>query len=196
MNMSIDDVKDSDPIYVKSSAGIGKDAGDVNLILTNDTGKNFIVIVPKTFIPIKVTDFAPTIMFKNSPDFRRIIASGLITLIPIKEALAELNKPVSKTELERLRKEIFGNIDFQTQSNTPSTLEVISNLTDDNVTPRIYDIMMNSEPSMDESKRLSQLLAEESIMTTEDIDYIISTVEEKSEISKWAKKLKISKDSI
>jgi len=196
MTISIDDLRLNEAIYVKSSAGSGRMAGDVNFPITGKDGKDQLITVPKTFIPVCITDFAPASMYIDSPDFRRIVASGLLTIMSKEEANKELNTTEGRLELERLRKELFSGIDFSSKENKKITaLEAVTQLGQpDLVNIRIKDIMMRND--IDTDQKLVLLRAEETVLTKDDLDFIIGIVEDKSNIWVWADKLRKGKDGI
>lgn len=184
------DIKDNSQVYVKSAAGGGKMAGDVNIDLREKDGNRMLVVVPKTFIPINVTNFAPTSMFMESPSFRKLVASGVLTLIHPEDAEKELSTKAGAAEFERLRKEIYSGVNFDNKDGV-SALEAVNNLSTSKVGLRVKDIMMRTD--IEDEEKLSLLRAEEPDMTKEEVDFILGTVAETSEISKWASDLNESR---
>ena len=196
--ISIDDLKEGEPIWVKSIAGgTHKSAGDVNIDITQEgSTRRELVTVPKTFIPIKITDFAPAKNFILSTSFRRTIASGVLVIIDPKDASKEISTPEGRKELERLRQELFSGVNFQDgQDKTVSAIEAVSELTEsDKVNVRVKDIIMRSD--IDDEGKLNQLRADEPELTIPDLNFILGIVDDKSEINTWVKNIKEKKEAI
>jgi len=182
-----EDIDPNGHIYVKSIAGRGKKAGDVNIDLRHRDGKPLLVIVPKTFIPIRITDQAPAKLFLDSPSFRIAVSKKVIIPIHPDDAEQELKTSAAITELERIRRDLFG-INFETEENTLSAIEAISAIAPNKVSIRVKDVLMRSD--LDNNEKLAELRSEEQEMTEEDVDYVISTTKDKTVVNNWAKKLK------
>jgi len=184
MFTSVEDIPEGRPIYVKAVSSPTMEAGDIILTVYRRDGKPSAIIVPKTHIPIRITDFAPADMIKDSTDFRRVIASGILAIIPEKEAIEELSTPEGMEELERLRKEIFKGMSVEKGVET-TPIDVISRL-DDKVSIKVKDIMMRSD--IQDQERLRLLRIEQSSLGIDDYKFILSLVDENSEIGKWTRK--------
>lgn len=181
--ISIESLEMNKAVYVRSIAGDGKAAGDVNIILHREgDGKPELLVIPKTHIPIKVTDFATPKMIVSSTDFRRALASGRLELVEESEAIKELSTPIGMRELERVRKKMFLDAPVSEKEVTP--IEVLNELGSSDVAIRVKDIMLRS---IDEDEKLSLLMAEARYMKNDDFRFVLSSVEESSEIGKWAR---------
>jgi len=182
VKMTVEGLLNDKPIYVRN-----KSNGDFLLTLYRQDGHSELVPIPKTFIPVLVTNFAEPVLFKRSSDFRRSLAKGIIELIPEKEALKELSKKSSMRELERLRRDEYSELDFSKDS-AVTPLEAIQQIGTDNVSLKTRDTITRSDIS-DEDK-LSLLMSEfkSGNLKKEDFEFIIITTDKKSKLAKWAGK--------
>lgn len=185
--LTVDDLKKGEPIFVKSAAGRGAAAGDVIITCYGNEGRSHTLIVPKTYIPIRLTDQAPSDLILNSPDFRRAVSMGLLIIVPVEEALEELASPDASREMERLRKDTMFK-PFQPESSKTSVtpLEAAIALGGDSVSARVKDMMLRSDLSDDD--RLAFLRADKETLTQDDFKYILLTVDSGSALAAWAKK--------
>jgi len=140
--ITVDELVKGKPIYVKN-----KSKGDFLLTLYRGDGSSELVPVPKTFIPICVTNFAEPDMFRKSSDFRRAVSRGLIEIISSEQAITELKEDDAKGELERIRN-LFGNIDYAATQDV-TAMEVIRDIGSDKVSLKVRDIIMRSDISDD-----------------------------------------------
>jgi len=181
--LTVDSIKDDQPIYVKN-----KSKGDYLLTLYRTDGSSELAPIPKTYIPILVTNFAEPSMFRRSSDFRKAIAKGMLVLISEEEAIKELSNTSAIIELERLRKDVFSDIDFAQSHVEVTPLQAIKNVTNENVSLKVKDIMIRSDISEDDKFALLLAEYEDDEMNRDDFEFISVTAEDKSKIANWAKK--------
>ncbi len=181
--LTVDDLESGKSIYVKPIAG-DRTPGDINLTLHSATGQPLLVYIPRTFIPIRVTDFAPADMFIASTDFRKCVSGNYLKIIPVDEAEKILSTPEGREELERVRTEIYGGKGMTAQKEV-EPMEVIDEVGNNEVTLKIKDVMIRED--INDAEKLNLLRIEKDIMIKADFDFILSIVDDKSDISKWAK---------
>ena len=79
--LTVDDLSDESKIYV-----LNKASGDVNISLVHKHGNRDLVTIPKTWIPVQVTNFAPKDSYIDSSDFRKLVNKGVLVLVKEVEA--------------------------------------------------------------------------------------------------------------
>lgn len=184
--LTVDELDGKSAIYVICTGEErGYPPGDVNMSLYRRDGSPQLVVIPKTFIPIKITDLAPPSAFIESSDFRRLISVGLLTLVSEEDAKAMLKSPEAVEEMARIKDELSG-MSFK-EASTVTPIEIIETLSSENVNFRVKDIMLRNDIG-DESK-LPLLRREKVSLTKLDYEFILSTVDEKSPIAAWVKEM-------
>jgi hypothetical protein len=180
--MTVDDLKEGGPIYVRNLSG-----GEFNLTLYRRDGQSELVPIPKTFIPVNVTNFASPDMFIKSSDFRRAISSQRLVLIPQKEAEEELKTEDAVRELELLRTTQFSNINYDMES-VITPVEVVQDIGNQDVRLSIRDLMVRTDISDDD--RMAMLVSEHKTdpLTKSDLEFVLVTTDKNSKVSKWAVK--------
>jgi len=184
--LTVDNINPEGSIYVRN-----KTNGDFLIPIRDFSGSSELVSIPKTFIPIMVTNFAEGLAFKKSSDFRKAVAKGYIELLDEETAENELAEEESILELERLRKTEFSNINYDaTRSVTP--MEAIKDVGAENVNSKVKDIIIRSDITEDD--KFALLITEHKLgnLKTEDYEFIIMTCNDKGKISKWASKAKMN----
>jgi len=184
--LTVDNIDPNGSIYVKNNTN-----GDFLIPIRDSSGSSELVSVPKTFIPIMVTNFAEGLAFKKSSDFRKAVAKGYLEIIPEEQAELELSEEESIMELERLRKTEFSNINYEAaKSITP--MEAIKDVGAENVNSKVKDIIIRSDITEDD--KLALLITEHKLgnLKIEDYDFILMTSSDKGKISKWASKAKLN----
>jgi len=165
------------------------------------SGKSSIVTIPKTWIPIAVSDTMPLRTLQDSIDFRSYLVSKMLVLIPREEAENILNSEDAKEEQERLysskhieeepeaagrrqkqqkRRELLGLNDEDEES---AGVDVQAFIRDENL--MVKDIL---ERNVDNkvSITLNELRSIEEELGHEDLVYVIKNSEGK--IRSWAEK--------
>ena len=87
---------------LNTSGGGGAAKGIVNLTIVEGNGRASVLRVPVTFIPIDLTTQATKNAVLSNPDFRRLIAAKVISIISDEEAQAMLSSDKAKEENRRL----------------------------------------------------------------------------------------------
>lgn len=87
---------------LNTSGGKGQGKGIVNITIIEGNGRPTVVRIPVTFIPMDLTMQATKTALTMSPDFRRLCASRVITLISEDDATKALDNDKARTEQNRL----------------------------------------------------------------------------------------------
>lgn len=183
--LTVDSINPEASIYVRN-----KTNGDFLIPIRDASGSSELVSIPKTFIPIMVTNFAEGMAFKKSSDFRKAVSKGYLELIDVETAENELAEEESIMELERLRKTDFSNINYETNRQV-TPMEAIKDVGAENVSSKVKDIIIRSDITEDD--KFALLITEHKLgnLKLEDYEFIIMTCSDKGKISKWASKVKI-----
>lgn len=184
--LTVDDIKSEGKLYLVNGAD-----GDVNILLRSQdgSGKADLVTIPKTWVPIRATDFAEINMFKKSTEFRRLVMSGLVKIVSEAEAEKILNSPDGAKEQERVRKKCFSNAQFggtDQDSEPVNPIEIINSAGNDDVSLVVKDIIIRDD--IDDDEKITLLINEynRNQMTTRDLEFVMTTLEKNSKIYKWA----------
>jgi len=179
--LTVDKLNANEPIYVKN-----KTNGDFLIPIRSMEGGSELVPIPRTSIPIMVTNFAEGILFKKSSDFRKAVAKGYLELIPEKEAIEELETEEAVMELERLRRSEFTNLVYETAKVSP--MEALQEVGVETISPKVKDILLRTD--MTEDDKFAMLINEHKMgtMKKDDYEFLITTLGEKTKISRWASK--------
>jgi|JFJP01.1.fsa_nt_gi hypothetical protein len=92
----------SQVFVMNTSGGNGQQKGIINFTVTEGNGRATVVRIPVTFIPLDLTESATKNAILSSPDFRRLVSKGIISLIADKDAEALLNNEPAQKEKRRL----------------------------------------------------------------------------------------------
>lgn len=99
--------EDSPSVYVRSNAT--KITKKVSHVLiphkSSQSGDTITIEIPNTFIPIDLANYAPKEELLKNPTLMKTINSGLLTLLSVEEAEAELATPAAILETQRLMAE-------------------------------------------------------------------------------------------
>lgn len=102
---------------MNTSASKGTGKGIINLTITEGNGRSTVVRIPVTFIPVDLTTQATKSALTMSPDFRRLVASRIITLISDADAEKMLDNDKARAEQSRLLNiESLHEVDEQQQT--------------------------------------------------------------------------------
>ncbi len=180
--LTVDDLDPNEPIFVYNNS-----RGDHTISVRTGDGGVIPITVPKTFIPVQITEqVAPEVLIR-SEDFRRACFKNVLILVPKKDAVPKLESKNAILEIERLRKQSnFSGIDYlKDPGDNTSIIEAAKN-TNPTVSIVIKDILMREDLSEDD--KISLLANEERLgsMDRPDFEYVISTTEQASKLSKWA----------
>jgi hypothetical protein len=98
----VEQSKDSSVWVLNTSGSKGVMKGIVNITIVEGNGRAAVVRIPVTAIPVDLTTQATKSALMMSPDFRRLIAGQILTLISEQDALSLLDNDVSRAEQRRL----------------------------------------------------------------------------------------------
>ena len=80
---------------------------------------------------------------------------------------------------------MFSTVDFSEETKETTAMEAVDGFLSENISVKVKDIIIRSD--IDEEEKLVMLRTEEPALNEEDIDFVLSTVPENSEIYNWAK---------
>ncbi len=155
------------------------------------------VIIPRTFIPINLTEQVSKKQLVQSSDFRRAVASGLLILTEEESANSILQRKGAIVESERLRKEARKARDLLSQANMAVVAEGESTSATDNSenTQLIRDVSPAAMQVMADTKGRQQVEIKNSLqnignLTQRDFEYVLSNATEQglSKLAKWAER--------
>jgi hypothetical protein len=185
-------IKDDDLLYVIQKPVRGKTLGDVNISLRDEDGSRALVTIPRTFIPIDLTQQADVVALKKCRSLKKFLASGLIEIISEKDANKILSTDRAKIEVERVKATIFKGVDL-TEIGDRTSLEVLSETESKAINPTIEDTLLREDiTDIEKVNLLSALPA----LNVRECDYLIASTEEKSKLHKWAVEQKKVANSI
>jgi hypothetical protein len=169
---NLDDLlKRKDPIYVMNRSNNPR--GNVTITMFRPDGHPFLVVVPKTWIPICVTDQVSHDAINNSSDFRRNLSNGMLKLLSVEDAMTQLKDPDSKAELTRLNVSKYSSYDTDISSlKKQDTVEDFSKSleTVDTINLTVREILSRDIPT---TEKYHLIRADEEILTPDDLKYII-----------------------
>jgi hypothetical protein len=161
------------------------------------TGKSFVATIPKTWIPIAVSDTVPLRVLQESIDFRSYLKSRMLTLVAREEAEKVLESSDAKDELERIYTSKFAE-DSKKKTKPTTTkngkekseeeedddeVDVQDFIQEENLL--VKDILQRNENNK-ASVALNELRSVEEELTKSDLEYIIKKTEGK--IRTWSEK--------
>jgi len=176
-------------VYNKS-----KPKGDILITFVQpSSGKNFVATIPKTWIPICVSDTVPLQVIEESVDFRSYLQNRMLQLVPRKEAETLLASTEAKEEWERIYTSKFAedavpSTDDEEKPTKP-TVDVQKYIKEENLL--VKDILeRNAENGP--SVVLNELRSIEEELTPADFTYVLQNSE--GRVRAWAEK-KLSANS-
>lgn len=174
------------PIYVKN---LTRPRGQVVLTITLNNGKNTPLKIPKTFIPINLSDHAPVDVLANCYDLSQYILKGILELQWPDEAAAELGGGDSQDEIRRLQLSEFSSLskftskrvqdaertEAQTKQLTASSKFDVSDTEVQTISPRVMQLIQFYKADDKTAKEiLSELRIIETELTNADCSYVVS----------------------
>ncbi len=156
--------------------------GLITFTLFRADGQPYIIIAPKTWIPINLSGLASHEALRTSDDLRRNIHNGMVELIDPEKAVEMLKDPDAQEELVRLNisKHTAYDEDIKALDTVEQFTETLDQTEDVNI--KIKEILAR-DVSLNEKYHL--LRSDEEIFTENDFKYIILHAEGK--IKDWAK---------
>jgi hypothetical protein len=92
-------IKEEKPVYVYNRS---KPKGDIAIVMHGPDNSPLLVVIPKTWIPISLTDQVPHSVLKGSIDLRRFISNKMLVLLDYEKAEEILAGEDGAEELARL----------------------------------------------------------------------------------------------
>jgi hypothetical protein len=178
-------------VYVGNTT---RPAAAVLLSMVTSTGQVKPVRVPRTSLPVCISNYTDRETIRRSNDLRDFIRKGILSLIWPDDAKAALSTPDAIEEMQRLNVSEFSARNMmlsQTVKNAQNTAEIVPSINNETVTeiltPRVMDIV-NRLGSNDTSPKaaLSELKAMERELTSTDLAHIVSNTEAQPQIKSWA----------
>lgn len=181
----VTDFSKEDKIYV-----VNKAQGDVNITVYSN-GKSDLIQIPKTWIPIAVTDFAPKKAFMDSSDFMKVCNRGLLHLMKTEDAEAILNSEDAMRELNRVRNQ-YTDLDLNSGDIQLTPVEVLDAMDELNIKPLVKDTLLREDITEDDKIALfinaNMSGNEDEVLQVADYEHLITNSDKDSEMSKWAAK--------
>lgn len=98
----VEQSKDSSVWVVNATGSAGNPKGIMNVTIVEGNGRSSTIRIPVTFIAVDLTTQATKSALLMSPDFRRIVSAGLLTLISEEDAQGLNNNEEARKENRRL----------------------------------------------------------------------------------------------
>lgn len=161
------------------------------------SGKSFVAKVPKTWIPITVSDTVPLQVIQDSVDFRSYLISKMLILVPKDEAEKILESQDAKDEVERIYSSKHVEEDSKSAQRRKKRQELLGDDADDKEDEvNIQDFIKEEnllvkdilERNVDNkvSVTLNELKSIEDELSKSDLVYVIKNTEGK--IRSWAER--------
>lgn len=170
-----------------------KPKGDILITFVQPgTGKSFVATIPKTWIPIAISDSVPLSVLADSIDFRSYLKGKMLSLMVKEEAEKILQSKDAKEELERIYTSKYAESSKKKTRKTAKNAEEEEDQNDidiqdfiQNENLMVQDILQRNEKSK-ASITLNELRSVEEELTQSDLEYIIKSTEGK--IRTWAER--------
>ena len=173
------------PVYVLN---MSKPKGDVSVTVFRPDGSPMLVIVPKTWIPICVSDQVSPKFLRDSTDFRKSIMSGMLFPIHPNQAEEFMKDPDAQEERKRLHTSKYAELSTATKGEFVVKKEdEVGTFVDqlekvDNVKIVVRDIIGRLDIS--DTEKYSMLRADEDTFTKDDLEFIVANGE--GRMKEWA----------
>lgn len=171
-------LRKNSPIYVMNKSN---PRGDVTVTVFRPDGAPYLITVPRTWIPVCITDQVSRSTIQNSDDFRRNIQNGMLELLSVDEAKEKLKDPDAAEELGRLNMSKYSNPDGNLKE--ADAIEDFSQSlqTADDVNLTVKEILQRDISATD---MYHLLRADEDLLKENDFKYI--TLHGKGKVQEWA----------
>ncbi len=174
--------------------------GHIVLTFITNNGKSIPRNIPRTWIPICLTDSLAPDVVRQSNDLRLFLQKGVIALVDPDEALKELEKADSKEELNRLNISDFSATATATErvlqmdkdQSTPSPainnpMAPIEGVVADPVNNRVKATLLQVEAKdMTEREAVAEFRIMKGELSHHDLTYIISQAVEEGPLRRFA----------
>lgn len=167
------------PIYVMNRSSNPR--GNVTITCFRPDGNPFLITIPKTWVPICVTDQVSPETVKNSDDFRRQLQNGMLQLLSLDEAKERLSDPDAEEELTRLNVSKYSS--FEGDLKAIDTVDDFSQSVEtvDTINLQVREILGRE---ISDTEKYHLLRAEEDLLKNDDFKYIALHAEGKAK--EWA----------
>lgn len=183
-------------VYVKNTS---RPMGHIVLTFVTPNGKAVPRPIPRTWIPICLTDTLAPNIIRESNDLRQFIAKGVLALVDPTDAQKSLNTDEGKEEQTRLNISEFSNKAEATERTTALENQYTSEANVNNpmgppegqqvdpVNNRVKATLLRVESSdLTEREAVSEFRIMEGELTSHDLTYIISQVEDEGPLKRFA----------
>lgn len=155
------------------------------------TGRSRSVRIPKTWIPICLSDQVPVSYIRESVDFRTYLMKGLLTLVDPSEAEKVLSTPEAKEEHDRIYKSKY-SLSMKDLFKDGKPSQELMNMLDEvkietvkesDINPKVRDLVLRYEnKELDDSSIYHEIrtLSVSGELTEEDLSFLSSRVSGKA----------------
>jgi len=182
--ITLEEALKQEKIYVRNCT---RPKGPINLSMILPSGRMESINIPKTYIPICITDQVPVSLLKESMDFRAYVTSGVLELVPPNEAEKILETKEAQAELTRIFASKYSEAGYKSKGISVSQQEgsvvVSEDETEENVSSKVIDILLRK---MSPTHTLNELKTIEEELTDADLRYIVENASGK--VKRWALK--------
>jgi len=191
-------------IYVENTS---RPMGHIVLTFVNPNGKAVPRPIPRTWIPICLTDSLAPNIIRESNDLRQFISKGILRLVDPAEAQKVLSTPDGKEEQERLNLSDFSNRAEATErvlmleakqreANLDNPMGPPQDHMIDPVSSRVKSTLLQVESKdLTEREAVSEFRIMQKELSNHDLTYIISQVENEGPLKRFALQILSEKNS-
>lgn len=179
-------MRNEDPVYVYNRS---KPKGDIAIIMYGIDSAPFLVVIPKTWIPVALTDQVPHSVLKGSTDLRRFLTNKMLVLVDCEKAEKILMQKDGAEELSRLNVSRYAA--WEDAASTASTAGGTTTDIDDmmkeaksldNIHIGLKELLERDIPN---EEKYHMLRSNEENYEKDELEYISVTTDSKR-IKKWA----------
>ncbi len=183
-------------VFVKNTS---RPMGHIVLTFVTPNGRSIPRPIPRTFIPICLTDTLSPDVIKQSSDLRLFLNKGVIRLIDPDEATKELQSEEAQEELKRLNLSDFSSAAVATErvskmSNQQTYVPAVNNpnapvegVTLDPVNNRVKATLLQVEAKdLTEREAVAEFRIMRDELTNHDLTYIIAQTVEEGPLKRFA----------
>jgi hypothetical protein len=183
-------------VFVKNTS---RPMGHIVLTFVTPNGRSIPRPIPRTFIPICLTDTLSPDVIKQSSDLRLFLNKGVIRLIDPDEATKELQSDEAQEELKRLNLSDFSSLATATdkvlqmenqQTYTPAVNNPnapVEGVVIDPVNNRVKaTLLMVEAKDMTEREAVAEFRIMKDELTTHDLTYVISQSVDEGPLRRFA----------
>ena len=177
-------IKAIDPegsVFVVNKTGPGTTGtpGDVVFSVTEDD-QVVAVRIPNTWVPVDIALDVSAAIIKKSAVFRNLVAKGLVSIIPTKDALDVLADPVAQAELSRVsnRGKVTNqetSVPMNVSTATPIERTEVPGDTSASDTVAFEIVNRFKRGELEESKVVTALRGIEAMIADKELDLLLST---------------------